>query len=405
VVADTGASNFVENLRPFEDNVYSTVGALTVNTTASTYFNINGNVYTGAAGLSVLGGLPSNTPLEAYGTLGDMSTITPGFTATQVYAGAVVANGAYEHVRGIVSAVNGNALTVLGATYLYYEGYCLSNLCFTWYPSATVNVSPSIAVTEDDMPGKFSAKSISVGSQIDAIGVGSLSSNALTLNATSGIVRIKPTPIWGTLNSGTVGGANMSLLSMGQFAASAFNYAGTGTSSATDASAASYQVNAGAADESAVATGTLLRADGFPTAIGSAPPDFDATAVTPGSSEPADLIVEWAGGSAGSVAPFTAYDSTSLTLNLSNTNSPKIEIGPQTIALTGTPTIDISGASQFAIGNATNGVSMFSTSSAFASDLTSTLNGSTQVYRVVAVGSWNAATNTFTASRLDVALE
>ena len=406
VVANTGASNFIENLRPFEDNVYSTVGALTVNTTASTYFNINGNVYTGAAGLSALAGLPSNTPMEAYGTLGDMSTITPGFTATQVYAGAVVSNGAYEHVRGIVSAVSGNTLTVLGATYLYYEGYCLSNLCFTWYPSATVEVSPSISVTEDDMPGKFSAKSISVGSQIDAIGLGSLSSsNALTLNATSGIVRIQSTPIWGTLNSGTVGSANLSLLSMGQFAASAFNYAGTGTSSATNASAASYQVDTGTADESAVATGTLLRVDGFPTALGSAPPDFDATAVTPGSSEPADLIVEWAGSSAGSLAPFTAYDSTSLTLNLSDTNSPEVEIGPQTLALTGTPTIDIAGASQFAIGNATNGVSMFSTSSAFASDLTSTLNGSTQVYRVVAVGSWNAATNTFTASRLDVALE
>ena len=406
VVADTGASDFIENLRPFEDNVYSTVGALTVNTTASTYFNVNGTVYTGAAGLSALTGLPSNTPMEAYGTLGGMSTITPGFTATQVYAGAVVSNGAYEHVRGIVSAVNGNTLTVLGATYLYYEGYCLSNLCFTWYPSATVDVSPSISVTEDGRPGTFSTKSISVGSQIYAIGVGSLSSsNALTLNSTSGIVRIQSTPIWGTLNSGTVGGANVSLLSMGAFAASGFNFAGTGTSSATNASAASYQIDTGTADESAVATGTLLRADGFPTALGSAPPDFDATAVMPGSSEPADLIVEWAGGSPGSTAPFTAYDSTSLTLNLNNTNSPKVEIGPQTIALTGTPTINISGATQFAIGNATNGVSMFSTSSAFASDLTSKLNGTTQVYRVVAVGSWNAATSTFTASRLDVALE
>jgi hypothetical protein len=48
---------------------------------------------------------------------------------------------------------------------------------------------------------------------------------------------------------------------------------------------------------------------------------------------------------------------------------------------------------------------MFSTPSAFASELTSTLNGSTKVYRVVAIGSYDAATNTFTASRLDVALE
>lgn len=410
VVADTGASNFIENIRPFEDNVYATVGALTVNTTASTYFNVNGNVYTGAAGLSALTGLASNTPLEVYGTLGDLSTITPAFTATQVYAGVVVSNGAYEHVRGIVSAVSGNTLTVLGATYLYYEGYCLSNLCYTWYPTATVDVSPSILVTEDDMPGTFSTKSISVGSQIDAVGVGALnSSNELVLDSTTGFVRIQSTPIWGRLNSGTLGSAKLNLISMGtvDFGETNFNFAGTGSSTTGDASAANYEINTGTVDESATPAGTLLRADGFPTAFGSAPPDFDATDVIPGSAYPAYLVVEWEDGSLTATAPFTAYDSTSLTLNLTSTNTHQVVIGAQiiTIPYASTPTIDISGATQFAIGNATNGVAMFSTPSAFATDLTSTLNGSTQVYRVLAIGSWNAATNTFTASRLDVALE
>jgi hypothetical protein len=425
VTTDSGSSSFVENIRPFEDNIYSTVGALTVNTTANTYYNINGKVYAGSAGLSAMTGLSSNTPVEAYGTLGDMSTITPGFTATQVYAGTAVSNGQYEHVRGIVTARSGDTLTVADATYLYYEGYCLSNLCFTWYPTATVNVSSSTTVTQDGTApaSALSAQSISVGSQIDAVGLGSTSSSgALTLDATQGLVRLQSTPLWGTLASGTSGSATLDVLSMGNtgVVASAFNFAGTGTASANDASAASYAVDTAAAssgaDQSATPAGTLLRVDGFPTSFGSAPPDFEATAVTQGSSEAADLVMEWSAGSSGSLAPFTSYDSSSLVLNLAGATAAYVAIGPQSncyggtptpacTPLGGTPSITISGATQFALGNATNGISMFSAPSSFASALSSTLNGSTQVYRVVAIGSYDAATNAFTASRVDVALE
>ena len=416
VLADPGANNFVEDVRPFEDNVYATVGALTVNTNANTYYNVNGLVYTGAAGLTAMSKLASNIPVLAYGSLdgsppGSNPSITPSLTATQVYAGIPVSNGQYEHVRGIVSAINGNSLTVLGATYLYYEGYCQSNLCFTYFPTATINVSASTPVTEDGVVppagAGLSTQSISVGSQIDAVGLGRTSSTgALTLDATQGLVRLQSTPVWGTLNSGTVGSASLNLLSLGtvDFPASSFTFTGTGVSSASDATAASYQLNTGTIDESATTAGTLLRADGFPSSYGSAPPDFNATAVTAGTSEPADLIVEWSGG-AGTTAPFTSYDSTSLALNLANASTAEVVLGPQTTAITGTPAITISGAAQFAVGNATNGISVFSTPTAFATALGSTLNGSTSVYRVVAVGSYDPASNTFTASRVDVSLK
>ena len=58
VIGEPAANNFVEDLRPFEDNIYSTVGALTVNTNASTYYNVNGSIYSGAAGLNALSSLP-----------------------------------------------------------------------------------------------------------------------------------------------------------------------------------------------------------------------------------------------------------------------------------------------------------------------------------------------------------
>jgi hypothetical protein len=317
-------------------------------------------------------------------------------------------------VRGTVSAISGDTISVTGATYLYYEGYCTDNICFTYFPTGTITVSSSTLVTEDGTSGStFSPQSISVGSQIDAVGAGTNTTTSVTLDATSGLVRLQSTPIWGTLNSGTVGSATLNLLSMGPVAASALSFAGTGTSSANDAVAANYTIGTGTADESAITAGTLLRADGFPTPFGSAPPDFNATAVTPASSEAADLIVQWSG-SGGSTAPFTSYDSTSLALNLANATTAVVVVGPQCESgqgcspgtpLTGTPAITITGANQFGIGNATNGVSVFSTPGDFATSLTSTLNGSTAVFGVVAIGSYDSATNTFTASRVDVSLE
>lgn len=412
VVSDTTNSNFVENVRPFEDNIYSTVGALKVNTSPDTYYNVNGSVYTGAAGLAAVSKLTSNTPMVAYGSLGNMSTITPEFSATQVYAGDVVSNGVFEHVRGTVSAISGNTITVAGATYLFYEGYCTNNICFTYFPTGTITVGPSTLVTEDGMGATtFSTQSISVGSQIDAVGTGTNTATSVTLDATTGLVRLQSTPIWGTLDSGTVGSATLNLLSMGPVAASALNFAGTGTASANDAVAASYTIGTGTADQSAIAAGTLLRADGFPTPFGTAPPDFAATAVTPATSEPADLIVKWG---AGATAPFTSYDSTSLALNLANATTAVVVVGPQCESgqgcspgtpLTGTPAITITGATQFGIGNSTNGVSVFSSPSDFATGLTSTLNGSTAVFGVVAIGSYDPTTNTFTAQRVDVSLE
>ncbi|MGH8300155.1 MAG: hypothetical protein ACRET5_01660, partial [Steroidobacteraceae bacterium] len=203
------------------------------------------------------------------------------------------------------------------------------------------------------------------------------------------------------------GSATLNLLSLGttDLPPSDFNFTGTGTASANDAVAASYAVNTGTLDETGTAAGTLLRVDGLPTPFGSAPPDFTATAVTPGTSELANLVVEWSSGSGTTAALTPPYNGTSLALDLTNATTAEIVTGPQVSPLTGTPTIAISTGTEFAVGNATNGVSVFSTPSAFASELTSVLVGSTAVFRVVAIGSYDTSTNTFTASRVDVALE
>lgn len=435
VYVSPSKSTFTINLKPLNDTYYysGTFGALTVNTTSSTYFDIDGTPYVGSAGLAEIqqlsknGQLNSDSTIVTYGTIGDLSTIVPAFNATEVYAGtSVVSPGGYE-VYGTVSARSGNTLTLRGATYLCPQdinaGYPTEPPAIH-FESATVTVGPSTKVTQDGtVASGLSAQSISVGQHIYATGQGSVSCGvttktnstaSLTLNATSGQVRLKRTTLWGTLGSGTTGSATLDLLELGDRAPGDFTFTGTGISSADDANPASYVVDTGTTDESATASGTLLKAVGLVTPFGSAPPDFTASAVTPGASEPSTLIVEWNGGT---TSPFTTYGSSGLVVNLGNSSigTAILRTGPQSTqlsSLASSPTIlpgcqsgTCTGNSEYSIGNLTHGIAEFGSASSFLSNLTSTLNGSNAVFKLVAIGNYDASSNTFYTQRIDVALE
>ena len=118
----TVASGFYMNMRPFYDLV-SALGALTVNTNAQTYFNINGVTLTGAAGLAAIETLQESTLIVADGTLDNLVGITPTFNATAIYAGTSQDNPLDEAITGAVSARSGDTVTVLGVTYLVPPGF------------------------------------------------------------------------------------------------------------------------------------------------------------------------------------------------------------------------------------------------------------------------------------------
>jgi hypothetical protein len=420
VTANTGSSDYVINTRPLVDQV-SAVGAVTVSTDANTYFNVNGTAYTGASGLAALAGLITNTAVAAYGTLGDLSGITPGFHATAVYGGTSLETLA-DHVTGIVSARSGNTVTVHGAHLLERLGSICSGYPSSFYNNATVTIGSATAVSQDGVmaPG-LGLASISVGQQIDVSGQCSVdSSGNLSLDAAtctvSGIatpcqVRLASTRIWGMLNSATPGNAVVDVLALGDFAPAAFNFAGTGNPVAAPAT---YTVNTGTLDESGVAAGTLLAVEGLVTPFGAAPPDFTASAIALGSATEQRLVVEWVNG--GATAPFTSASSAGLVVDLGNANlgtTHYIRTGPATLdlkSLPASPMITTTGANQsnlqLSIGNTTlsSGISVFGSASAFASALSSTFNGTNKIYRLVAVGQFNSAANTFVASRISVAL-
>ena len=94
-----------------------------------------------------------------------------------------------------------------------------------------------------------------------------------------------------------------------------------------------------------------------------------------------------------------------VTLSVSGQAPHLIRTGPASVAITTSPLISFDPAAlQLAIGNATS-LSVFNTAAGFLSQLTSTLNGSTAVFKLVAVGQYDAAANTFQASRINIALE
>jgi hypothetical protein len=414
VTTQSVPSGFIMNMRPFYDLV-SELGALTVNTNAQTYFNINGVAYTGAAGVTAIGGLLESTSVVAYGTLESLVGITPSFNATSVYAGSSQEGGIAEYLTGTVFARSGDVIALRGVTYLDPQGI------YAYYAETPVGIGSSTIVSEDGVAApNLSIDSISVGQRINVSGQAGLNSTTgalLNLDATGGQVRLAQTQLWGTLTSATPTSATVDMLTLDNWSPSAFAFAGTATDGgASDHDA--YVVNTGAVNESGVTAGTLLQFNGLVTPFGTAPPDFTATTVTPGSATEQVLICEWTHG--GSPTPFSSVSNAGLVVDLSNAaldDVRYIRTGPAMLdlkTLPASPLITTVGAPasalQLAVGSftATKGVSVYNNMADFISKVQATFPaGSTtnKIFRLTAYGQYNSTTNTFVATRIHVALQ
>jgi hypothetical protein len=419
VTTDTVNSNFTINSRAFFDLNSSPTGAIAIQTDANTTYNINGVTFTGAAGLAAINTLPINTIIEAYGAIGDLNAIKPTFVATQVYAGVAAQNAALYHLTGTVSVRSGDTLTVHGAE----VQTALSSLSVTgvevaFYDTLTVTISDKTTVNVDGQPNITSPNIglISVGQQIDVEGTPTLdSSGTLTaLDATGGLVRLVPTTLWGSVNSAAGTTLATNLLTLGGFPPDTQAYTGTGSATGADADPTNYQVaNGSTTDLSTLAPNSLVRGDGMVTAFGGAPPDFTASAITPGSSTDQLLVVDWANG--GSTSPFTVA-SDGITVNMSDANlgtSHVVQTGPPILTSSYT-TIDLTNpvinpkiipdpqiTSQFTVGNSSStGYTVFHSYSGFQTQVSTVMNGTNKFQKLVAVGKWDGAN--FTAYRIDL---
>ena len=417
VIAQNGY--MIMNLRPFY-SFSSNLGAVLVYPTATTYYNVNGSVYTGAAGLEAMSSVQQTTVIVAYGTLTgvagpDTSTSTnPVFTAKEIYVGTAQENG-LSYVSGMVSARSGTSLTLRGVTVNYFSGSSF----FTG--GSVVTLDPAMPVAEDGVNvSGLSVQSISVGQSVYISGTVTTDTNGiakydsagnLLFDATGGTARLSHTRLWGSLTGSSPTTATFDLLSLGLYAPNGYNFAGTGSS--TPADPAAYLVNTGTIDLSGTGVSTLMAIDGSTTAFGAAPPDFNATAVTAASQLDQTLVVEWP---AGEVHPFSSASSSGYVIDLSKTSIGSIydiysgPAGFNLKALPASPLVTTTGADQnslqLSVGslNLTTGMSMFATPGAYYAGVTAAFNGTNKIYRFVASGRYNSVSNTFVASRIDMSL-
>ncbi len=419
-------------VRPFFDEVHS-LGTLTVFNDANTIYTVSGTTYLGGSGLTQLSQTSAgSTETAAFTTFEPTPTNSPSITAGIFHSVYVIAGSTLEDfytygLEGDVIARNGNVLTVRGGT-------LFANITQTvQYQNldAQVTVGPATQVSADGFStlGTLDYKSISVGQHIAARGLYSLSSTgAVNLDSTgattnTGSVRLQPTELFGTLISSATGSVDLNLQAINNWPASVYSFAGNGASAAQDPTAANYVVNTGALTLPAAATGDPLWIDGFSAPFGTAPPDFSAEAVNAEATEPATLQVMWT--ATGTSAPFATMTSTGLTIDRTNASfgSGQLRVGADSVDLMTlgvSPTIVPAAAMPaknglplfapvFSVGpgaTTTAGapIQSFNGFAAFVTQLTTTFAKPTPATQFLARGFYNPASNTFTASSIDVVL-
>jgi len=436
VSVDTTSNSYTINVRPFYNST-GMHGQFVVGTTGTTTFTINGTPYsTQSAGIAALNALSAGTLTAAYGSF---DVASGAFTASTVLAGTSVAGSSLDSLEGTVTAVTVNSdgtstLTVTHGSICRaeqdgdHDGDDFSR-------SVAVTVGSKTAVTEQGQTGSFSAADISVGQHLQLFGTFSSTSSSPTLDASSGSAILMLTPLWGLVQANTpasfatspfmangtqYNGITLMLQALDGQPPSAFNFAGTGTSSANDANPAAYTVGVPTALSITNLNGGPARFYGFVTPFGTAkipapPPDFSAVTLVNYANTTAKLLVDW--DRPGPTLPFGPLPlSATAGLVLSQTTLQSAEhdvirIGPQSInpsTLSSGVTLQADAAAtmtQFAIAHRSSWkFESFSSFADLVTALNSDLNGTTTLLDVFASGPFNSTTGTLSVDQLLIAL-
>jgi hypothetical protein len=415
---------FATGIRPFDGTVAGP-GQLSMQPSDTTTYEINGFVSTGTAGQAQLAAVPANTMTSVFGTLTissgtvatPVSTTTPtdttavtsaatssvSFAASQVLVDSSVQGLGQDRLSGVVSARSGNTLAIEDATLLQNGG---TNTLATG--TTIVNIGPNTLVTffGQSVAEPISPQQISVGSTIDAFGTaGNTSDGGVLLDASAGRVRLDLTTASGLVTAQGAGNLVLNLTNLGGRAIHALDFAGTG------AAANQYAVATPSLDLTNSTVSAPVVVTGFTNSFGTASPNFTASTLLDPTTIQAELVIDW---SAGAAAPFTTFDSSAITLDLSNTGiGPRhqIQIGSQIIDLVGlssVPSITPSATGSntlFSIGHAASStVESFNTYDAFITQLQSELNGATLATGMTAVGQYTVSTFAFSATSITLFL-
>jgi hypothetical protein len=410
VSVDAGTGSFIINVRPFF-NSSGTAGQFTVNTAATTAFSINNVSSAGGAGLTQLAAVAAGTMVVAYGTW-DKTSQT--FTASNVLAGSSVPGMMHDSVEGTVLSRSGNTLTVADGVIFPLETDGGAD-DMRWSRQLTATVGTGTMVTEDGQMGAFTIQDISVGQHLQLSGkLGQDSSGGPTLDATAGSARLMQTTLSGTVTALAANLVTVNLNTLDGQMPARFNFAGTGTSTANDASAAAYSVGVPAAlPTTSLSVGAPVRFAGFVAPFGQAPPDFNASTLLSFAQTRALLDLKWP--PSGSTAPFATLTSTELLITqamLQTTTEHFIRIAfesfdPTTLA-SGLELIPDPAAGNLwlSIAHIKNQTSEnFSAFADFTAALKTDLNGTNAVVQIAADGPYDSTSGTMSLDQMVVVID
>ncbi|MFM2289013.1 MAG: hypothetical protein RL684_2156 [Pseudomonadota bacterium] len=404
--ADTVANSYVVDVHPFHLGS-ATLGQVTVHVSDTTSYEIDGTAYTGAAGLAQLAMEPVGTITAAFGTI---DTATLAFTANRVLAGTSVESATSDRVQGVVTARNGDTLTVRGGTIE------LRDHSFRFLRgNVTVTVATGTKVVEAGDASAHAIGDISVGQRITAIGNATVdaSTGTATLDASAGRVRLEVTSMWGLVTGSVASPLTLQLQAIEGRDPSHFDFSGTGATPATDASAAGYLVDTGTLSLAQLQAGAPARVFGFVLPFGTATAsDFNARTVVSYSQVESLLSVNWmAPGTSGAFPGLTAT-STSLSLDFTGVGMlHALRTGPLVVdllSLSSPPQIVASALglhTGYAIGHAhSHSIDNFEAYADFIAALAADMNGTVKALGIAASGHVDVASNTLAADHVAVVL-
>ncbi len=401
VSTDLAGGSYTVDVRPWfrADGAH---GRVTVRTTATTSFEIDGVPAIGAAGLSALAAKPAGTLTVAFGTL---SAEERSFTAEIVHAGGSVGGEGIDAVHGNIVARTGNQLTVKGAFAVRRDH--VTRL----HRTLLVDVGTDTTVLKTGEPGTtLDATALSVGQNIVAFGMLAEPATETTpaiFDATKGRVRMLPTHLHGIVDSAVPGQVNLDLRGIDRLGIELFDFADTGVTPAQDARPDDYEVATGTLGLANVSVGEAVRTVGFVRPFGSAPADFEGRTVIDYRDPPALLGIGW--GTAGTTAPFVTMSATALVLDLDNPTigaRHTLTVGMRHVDLLTLPTPPT--LAPPATGRAVYGISigrdtrLFTTFAEFSAELALALSGGAHALALTASGGYDAANATLHATHVAV---
>jgi hypothetical protein len=401
VSTDVAGGSYTVDVRPWfrPDGAH---GRVTVQTTSSTSFEIDGVQFTGGAGLTALAAKPAGTLTVAFGTL---SKTERSFTAEIVHAGDSVSGERVDAVHGNIVARSGDRLTVKGAFAVRRDH------ATRLHRTVLVDVGAGTRVLKTGSLGTLlDASALSVGQSIVAFGTltePATDTTPATFDATNGRVRMLPTNLLGTVVGTVPGQLNVNLRGIDRLGIDLFDFAGTGTTAAQDANPADYEVATSTLSLASLAPGEAVRVVGFARPFGAAPADFEGRTIVDYREPPAHLGIGW--GANGTTAPFLSMSETGLVLDLRNPSigaRHTLVVGMRQVdllTLAASPTLAPPTSGRAVYGISIGGdIRLFTSFAELSTELASTLGGGRAALGLTASGSYDAASTTLHATHIAV---